>query len=130
MEKSPPLKNAFAKYTFNTWKKAQEKITPKKKCFKKCPSKTVTIPKKTSEQKPFTKKCFLEKKPTGQMPRRKSPGKIPPTYNAFWKRIPLENAFQQNTPTKISTRKMPPGKKRNFYRKIPLGKMPTRKKTS
>ena len=65
------------------------------------------------------------KKPTGQMPPRKISGKIPPTYNAFWKRIPLENAFQQNTPGKISTGKMPQGTKtlRNisFYGKIPFG---------
>ena len=39
------------------------------------------------------------------MPPRKKPRKKTPTYNAFWKRILLENAFEQNTPGKISTRK-------------------------
>ena len=71
-------------------KKSQEKIAPRKKCFKKCPSKRITIPKKNFLNKNLLQKMPPRKKPTGQMPPRKSPGKIPPTYNAFWKIIPLE----------------------------------------
>ena len=66
------------------------------------------------------------------MPPRKSPGKKLPTYNGFWKRIPLENAFEQNTLERFLLGKCPKGTKspRNifFYGKKTFGKMPTKKK--
>ena len=66
--------------------------------------------KKTSERKPFTK-MPPGKKATGQMPPRKSPVKKPPAYNAFWKRIPLENVFEQNTLERFVLGKCPKGTK-------------------
>ena len=71
------------------------------------------------------------KKSTGQMSPRKSPGKKLPTYNGFWKRIPLENAFEQNTLEIFLLGKCPRGQNvQEIFplRKKTLGKMPTKKK--